>query len=173
MAEFEYSLTFDDYVAFEKFKLKKNRTLMLTLIFFIVLLIIEIYNAAVYKDYTTLVLFVALIAADLAVTAYSYYVMPKEKVSKFISLDSSYLGQREIKIDDKKIVLKYKPMKNDAAVLAIYPYSVMNAIFETEGCYYFFVGNEAKLLPKRVIPAELSDYVKKVLSGKKNYIYIK
>ena len=173
MAKFVYSLTYEDYVGFEKFKLKRNRTSFFSYITCLLFLAMGVYDAAVYKTFEVVILSALMIAAVGLSTVYSVNTAPKKRVKNYISLDSSYLGQKEITIDDKAIEIKNLPKENEPAVLAVYPYSLMSAIYETADDYYFFIGNEVKLLPKRVIPAELSDSVKRVIASNKNYLYIK
>lgn len=172
MKKFTYSLTYDDYLNFEKFRLKKNRTAFLSYIICIAFLTMGVYDAVAYKSYEMIIVAAILVLVELVTMLYTLNISPKKRVNKYISLDSSYLGEKEITIDEKAIELKYIPKLNEAAVVAIYPYSIMTAIYETEEYYYFILNSEVKILPKKVIPAEISESVKKIISKNGNYMYL-
>lgn len=173
MAKFIYSLTYDDYISFEKFKLKRNKTAFFSYITCLLFLIMGVYDAVVYKTFQIIVIAVIMIFAVFVSTAYSVNIAPKKRVKKYISLDPAYLGQKEIIVDEKKIEIKNIPAENEGAVVAVYPYSVMTAIYETSEYYYFFAGSEVKLLPKKAVPAELSENVNKFVKNNKNYMFFK
>lgn len=173
MAKFTYSLTFDDYLAFESFNIKRNKNVFFT--YFICLLILAngVYDAVANKSYFMLIIAAAFIVAEAISTFYSVKIAPKKRINKMISLDASYLGQNEIILDDRAVEIKNIPAQNEAGTVCIYPYSVMTVIYETEEYYYFFISNEVKILPKGIIPDEYREYVKKTLSKNQNYMFVK
>lgn len=173
MAEFIYSLTFDDYVNFEKFKLKRNKTSFFSYIMCLFFIATGVYDAVVYKNHYLIIIAIIMILFVCATTLYSLKIAPKKRVKNLLTLDSTYLCQNKAVIDDKAIETRNIPYENQAGIVAVYPYSVMSVIYETEDYYYFFIATEVKILPKRAIPPELSDYVKKVISNNKNYMFIK
>lgn len=173
MAEFVYSLTFDDYLGFEKFKLKRNKTSFFSYIMCLFFIAIGVYDAVVYKNLYLVFIAVIMVLFGFATSFYSLKIAPKKRVFNLLSLDSTYLCQNRAVINDKAIEISNIPQENQAGIVAVYPYSVMSVIYETEECYYFFIATEVKILPKRVIPPDLSDYVKKVISNNRNYLFIK
>lgn len=173
MTEFTYSLTDEDYIRFEKFKLKRNKTVFIVYIISLFYVAMSIYDAIVYKAYDLIFITIGFVILICAATAYVYFAAPKKRVRKMLAADSTYTGENSIKIGEKEIEIKNLPRENQRGMVAVYPYSVMSAIYETEESYYFLIGMTVKILPKRVIPPVLSDYVKKTLSKNGNYIYLK
>lgn len=173
MAEFVYSLTFDDYLGFEKFKLKRNKTSFFSYVMCLFFVAMGVYDAVVYKNLYLVFIAIIMVLFGAATSFYSLKIAPKKRVKNLLSLDSTYLCQNRAVIDERTIEIRNIPQENQPGIVAVYPYSVMSVIYETEDCYYFFITTEVKILPKRVIPPELSDYIKKVISKNKNYLYIK
>ncbi|MGN1203256.1 MAG: YcxB family protein, partial [Eubacterium sp.] len=171
MAKFIYSLTYEDYLCFESFKLKRNKTSFFSYLICLMFLVMGVYDAVVYKTFEVIILAAVMIAGVCISTFYAIKIAPKKRVKNLMALDSSYLGQSEIIIDDKAVEIKNIPQENEAGIVAVYPYSVMSAIYETEEYYYFFIGNEVRLLPKKAIPAEFSEYIKKTIGKNRNYMF--
>ncbi len=172
MAEFVYSLTYDDYLGFEKFKMKRNKTSFFSYLMCLFFVATGVYDVVIYKNLNMIIIFAVMIFSVCAATLHSVKIAPKKRVRKLLSLDSAYLCQNRAVIDDKAIEIRNIPQENQAGIVAVYPYSAMSAIYETEDCFYFFIAAEVKILPKRVIPAELFDYVKKVIGKNRNYLFI-
>lgn len=172
MAEFVYSLTYDDYVVFEKFKMKRNKTSFFSYLMCLFFIATGVYDAVVYKNSDMIIISALIIFSVCAATLYSVKFAPKRRIRKLLSLDSAYLCRNRAVIDDKAIEIRNIPDKKQAGIVMVYPYSVMSAIYETQDYFYFFIVTEVKILPKRVIPAELFDYVEKIIRKNRNYLFI-
>lgn len=173
MAEFVYSLTRDDYIGFEKFKLKRNKTSFFSYLMCLFFIATGVYDAVVYKNLNMIIISAVTVISLCVLTLYSLKAAPEKRVKKLLSLDSAYLCQNKALINDKSIEIRNIPQENQAGTVAVYPYSIMSAIYETEEYFYFFIATEVKILPKRDIPAELFDYIKKVIAQNSNYLFIK
>lgn len=173
MVHFTYTPCFDDYISFEKFKFKRNRSLLFTYIICVFFIAMGIYDVIVSKDYQMLIFAAAMALIDVLTAVYEMKIWPKKRVKRILAADSNYLTANEITIDDKAIEIKNIPNENQAGIVAVYPYSVMSVIYETTDYFYFFIGTEVKILAKKNIPQESAQYVKKIISSKRNYIYSK
>lgn len=173
MVHFTYTPCFDDYISFEKFKFKRNRSLLFTYIICVFFIAMGIYDVIVSKDYQMLIFAAAMALIDVLTAVYEMKILPKKRVKRILVADSNYLTANEITIDDKAIEIKNIPNENQAGIVAVYPYSVMSVIYETTDYFYFFIGTEVKILAKKNIPQESAQYVKKIISSKRNYIYSK
>ncbi|HBN39090.1 MAG TPA: hypothetical protein DD404_06130 [Ruminococcaceae bacterium] len=173
MVHFTYTPCFDDYISFEKFKFKRNRSLLFTYIICVFFIAMGIYDVIVSKDYQMLIFAAAMALIDVLTAVYEMKILPKKRVKRILAADSNYLTANEITIDDKAIEIKNIPNENQAGIVAVYPYSVMSVIYETTDYFYFFIGTEVKILAKKNIPQESAQYVKKIISSKRNYIYSK
>lgn len=173
MVHFTYTPCFDDYISFEKFKFKRNRSLLFTYIICVFFIAMGIYDVIVSKDYQMLIFAAAMALIDVLIAVYEMKILPKKRVKRILAADSNYLTANEITIDDKAIEIKNIPNENQAGIVAVYPYSVMSVIYETTDYFYFFIGTEVKILAKKNIPQESAQYVKKIISSKRNYMYSK
>jgi hypothetical protein len=173
MDKFTYSLTFDDYLAFENFKVKRSRSSLFSYIICLFFIATGVYNAVAYKVYEVLVIVALFVLAIALSTIYSVKIGPKKRVKQYINCDPAFLGKKEITVGEKTIEIRNIPAENQATVLAIYPYSLMAAIYETNEGYYFFVAGEAKLLPKKAIPDNLKEIVAKRINNNPNHIFVK
>lgn len=173
MVNFIYTPCSDDYISFEKFKFKRNRSFFLTYLTCAVFIAMGIYDVIVSKNYQMLILAAAIAIIECSAAFYEIKIAPQRKVKKLISADSNYLTPNEITIEDKAIEIKNIPSENQAGIVAVYPYSIMSVIYETTDYFYFFIGTEVKILAKKNIPQENTEYVKKVISRNKNYIFSK
>lgn len=173
MVNFVYTPTADDYIAFEKFKYKRNKTFFFTYIFCLIFIAMALYDFFTTKSYERIIFAAALVVMNIIVTVYTTSIASKNRVKNMISKDINYLTPNEIIIDEKKIEIKNVPQKNQMGIVAVYPYSIMNVIYETDEHYFFFLGTEVKLLPKKSIPQEYKEYVEKVIRENKNYMFVK
>ncbi len=173
MVKFVYSLTFDDYLVFERFKLKRNRSSFFIYIMTIFYFAMGLYTGIASRNYEIIYINIAVVLSVCAGTVYSHIFAPKKRVKKMIEEDSGCLNKNEIIISENAIEVKSLPDENQSGSLEIYPYAIMQAIYETEENYYFFIDLLVKIVPKRAIPAELIEEAKKNISKNKNYIFIK
>lgn len=168
---FRYSLAEEDYLNCETFHMKKNGNFLLMFIFSGSIVFYFIYLAIVQKNVYYVPSIVFFIAFIVLYTIYLFKIKVKKEVKKYVFSDKSYLGLNEITIDDKAMESKNIPNENEAAIVTIYPYSIMKAIYETNEYFYFYIGDEVKILPKRVIPQEMQEAVFKAIKSNKNCIF--
>lgn len=173
MVNFIYTPTTEDYIAFEKFKYKRNKTFLFTYIICLFFILMALYDFFTTKSYDRIIFAAALVVMNVIVTIYTTSIASKKKVKNMISKDMNYLTPNEITIDEKTIEIKNIPQPNQMGIVSVYPYSIMNVIYETEECYFFFLGIEVKILPKRAIPQENKEYVEKTIRNNKNYVFVK
>lgn len=169
---FRYSLTEEDYLSFEKMQLKR-RVVLSTIVMTVCFLAIGFYNYIASKNPSILI--GSIIAAVIALLTFAvlYITTVKRRVKRYIFMDSSYLGENEIIIDNNAIEIKNIPKENEAGIISIYPYKIMRAIVENNDYFYFYIGMEAKILPKRSIPNEMKQQIFSNIKNNKNYVYIK
>lgn len=172
---FRYALSFEDYLNFEKFsyKLKKTGTASVLLIMFATGYLV--YSIVRYKELSAEYYFyyAVVVITLIASTFYGYKIAPKQKAKKYTSADSSYFGMNEITVDEKTVEIKNIPEENQAGIVCVYPYTVMNAIYETEKYFYFLVGSEVKILPKNAVPDEMKTVVFRDIKNNPNCIFVK
>lgn len=173
MVNFVYTPTADDYIAFEKFKNKRNKTFFFTYIVCLIFMSMALYDFFTTKNYNEIIFAAALVVMNIIITVYTTSVASKKRVKNMISSDINYLTPNEIIIDEKNIEIKNIPQQNQMGIVAVYPYSIMNVIYETDEYYFFFLGTEVKLLPKKSIPQEYREYVEKTIRKNKNYMFVK
>ena len=169
---FRYSLNCQDFINFEKFNMKKQSNIMFTF-FLMVIVFFAIYCYMVFNSYYGLI-FAAVFAVLAGLMLFcSFKISPKKRVNNYLKKDNSYLKTTEITITDKAIETNNLPNENEAGIVAIYPYSVMNAIYETDDYFYFFIGNEARILPKSAVPNEMKELVFKEIKNSQKCIFVK
>jgi hypothetical protein len=169
---FRYALNIQDYINFEKMQFKRANSVSM---FFIIIfcLGIAIYNYITLQDMTYIIgTVLAVVLLVLCVAFYFSYGI-KNKVLKYTSGDSSYLAMTELSVTDSTIETNNLPNQNEAGIVAIYPYSIMNVIYESEEYFYFYIGYEVKILPKSVIPQEMKEQVFKQIKSNPNCIKLK
>lgn len=169
---FNYSLKAENFIDFERFYFKKF-VLPRSFIFFAMfaaVLFVEIFSEK--NPYI-----IGICAAAAAVFAFSLYyrytVGIKKKVNKYINCDSAYLGEVKLTMDSYTAQWQNIPSPGEAEITTVYPFSVMNVIYDTEKFYCFQVGTEAKILPKDVIPPLIKVLVDGRITQQKNYVKIK
>lgn len=169
---FRYSLTEKDYLSFEKMQLKR-RVVLSIIVLTVCFLAIGFYNYIAAKN--TSILILSVIAAVISILLFSvmYTITAKRRVKRYIFMDSSYLGENEIIIDNNTVEIKIIPKENEAGIIAVYPYKIMRAIVENNDYFYFYIGMEAKILPKRCIPDEMRQQIFSNIKNNKNYVYMK
>lgn len=173
MVNFIYTPETEDYIAFEKFKYKRNKTFLFTYIICLGFILMALYDFFTTKSYDRIIFAAALVVMNIVVTVYTTSISSKKKVKAMISKDKNYLTPNEIIIDDKAVEIKNMPQQNQMGIVSVYPYSIMNVIYETEEYYFFFLGTEVKILPKRAIPQENKEYVEKTIRKNRNYLFVK
>lgn len=172
---FKYTLTFEDYLSFEKLKVKMRRGNLFIGVLLVVVSSFILYNTIkngyvgqMYYFYYGIFSAIAIIMA-----LYNNMIAPKRSVKKYINRDSSYLGENQITIDSDAVEIKTIPAEKQAGTVCIYPYNVMAIIYENQDYFYFSVGSEVKILPKRVIPNEMKEDVFKSIESNSNCVLIK
>lgn len=169
---FRYSLDYQDFVNFEKFNLKK--TIKSFILLFLMLITFFIFYFYVGSKNYNIIISVVIISVIFALSFFiTYKAMPKKRVKEYIQKDNSYLKPIEMTITDNAIETNNLPDFNEAGIVAIYPYSIMNVIYETNDYFYFIICNEAKILPKRAIPDEMRELVFKEIKKNPNCVFVK
>lgn len=171
MVSFVYTPTAEDYISFEKFKYRKNKIFFFTYLFCVIFIAMALYDFFTTKSYDRIIFAAALVVMNIIITLYTTNIASKKRIQNMISNDIGYLTPNEVIIDEKTIEFRNMPQQNQTGIVAVYPYSIMNVIYETAEYYYFFLGTEVKLLAKRAIPKENKEYVEKIIKSNKNYIY--
>lgn len=172
MISFSCKPCFEDYIEFEKFKEKINKSFFLIYVMCSAFSVWSIYLAVESKRYEML-LFIPAVILFMACDRFIKKSEQRKRITRMISLDSSYLNENQIIIDDNFIEIKTIPQQNQTGSVAVYPYSVISMIYETAQYYYFFIGTEVKILSKRDLPHGCEHDIKKILSSKRNYVFVK
>lgn len=168
---FRYALTVQDYIYFERMNMKRAfRSSMVMIVMFLGL---GVFLYITEKNLTILISFAIGSIVILLAHICSYYVSASKKAKNYVKKDNSYLKPTEITITDKTIETNNLPNENEAGMVAVYPYSIMNAIYETNEYFYFLIGNEAKILPKSAVPDEMKELVFKEIKKNPNCVFIK
>lgn len=168
---FRYALTVQDYIYFERMNMK--RAFRSSIVMIVMFLGLGVFLYITEKNLTILISFVIGSIVILLAHIYSYYVSASKKANNYVKKDNSYLKLTEITITDKTIETNNLPNENEAGMVAVYPYSIMNAIYETNEYFYFLIGNEAKILPKSAVPDEMKELVFKEIKKNPNCVFIK
>lgn len=172
---FRYSLTADDYLTYEKFAVKLRKSNVFTIVMLMFVTAMAVYSAVRNGGLEIIhyVYYAAFVITIAVIGILTNFIMPKKKVNRYLKSDTSYLGENEITIDDKCIEIKNIPTEKETGMICIYPYGIMPVIYETEEYYYFLIGNEIKILPKRVIPQTMREAVYKAINSNPNRVYVK
>jgi hypothetical protein len=169
---FRYALTQQDYLNFEKSQYKRaNLPSYFFISLFIIVTSLYYYIANGNKSYLLGV--VPMVILWGIFMAFNYNFGIKNRVNKYISSDKSYLSQVEVTITDNTIETNNLPNQNEAGIVAIYPYSIMNRIIEDENYIYFYLGFEVKILPKSAVPQEMKQQVFSQIRRNQNYVKLK
>lgn len=168
---FRYVLTLQDYIYFERMNMK--RAFRSSIVMIVMFLGLGVFLYITEKNLTILISFSIGSIVILLAHICSYYVSASKKAKNYVKKDNSYLKLTEITITDKTIETNNLPNENEAGMVAVYPYSIMNAIYETNEYFYFLIGNEAKILPKSAVPDEMKELVFKEIKKNPNCVFIK
>lgn len=168
---FRYALTVQDYIHFERMNMK--RAFRSSIVMIVMFLGLGVFLYITEKNLTILISFAIGSIVILLAHICSYYVSASKKAKNYVKKDNSYLKPTEITITDKTIETNNLPNENEAGFVAVYPYSIMNAIYETNEYFYFLIGNEAKILPKSAVPDEMKELVFKEIKKNPNCVFIK
>lgn len=168
---FRYTLTVQDYIHFERMNMK--RAFRSSIVMIVMFLGLGVFLYITEKNLTILISFAIGSIVILLAHIYSYYVSASKKANNYVKKDNSYLKLTEITITDKAIETNNLPNENEAGMVAVYPYSIMNAIYETNDYFYFLIGNEARILPKSAVPDEMKELVFKEIKKNSNCFFIK
>ncbi len=169
---FRSTLKKEDFVIWERLQYKRSK-LIPTLIIALMFVSFSGYYLIANKNLT---LIIAVLVAVVICGVYFLYVYNKgieKKVEEYIAADAQYLSQCEITIDENTIEGKNLPMINEAGIISVYPFSIMKAIYETENYFYFIIGFEIIILPKRDIPDEMKQQVFSQIKKNRNCIFLK
>lgn len=169
---FRYSLTLDDYIKFYQMQYKRSllpKYVLLWSIFIMFALYYSFVNKNIYFVIGT-------VFAVIITIPFVIYQLKKGAFKKEVDLIKgipSYFKQTEITITDKTIETNNLPDLNEAGIIAVYPYSIMNVIYETNDYFYFVIGAEAKILPKSAIPNEMKKWVFEEIKKNPNCVFVK
>lgn len=169
---FRSTLNKEDFISWERLQFKRSR-LIPALIMAVMFVVYAVYYYITIQDLT---LVIATVTAAVLCGAYALYMYNRgieKRVERYIHSDSQYLSPYEITIDDSTIEYKNMPMINEAGIVIVCPYSVMRAIYETENYFYFYIGFEIKILPKRDIPDEMKQQVFAQIKKNRNCFFVK
>lgn len=171
---FRYKLDADDYLKFEKFNLKQSRAVFPSGMMFMFITGYLIYNGAMKKISIgfAIITVVCSIIAFFAALYYVFNIRTKRNVNKYINADKSYLQPIEFSVDENSIEIKNIPQENEAGFVAVYPYSIMRAIFENEDYFYFIIGTEVRILPKSAVPEEMQELVIRQIRRNPKYVLV-
>lgn len=165
---FRYSVTCEDYINFYQYTYKRS-ILMGAGVTAGLFTFIALYYGFVLKD----IWLAGTVGAAICISAIyiflNYNVLIKRKTIKIInSCKEEYLRTVEATITDNTIESNNLPGENEAGVITIYPYSIMKMICENDDYFYFYIGIEAKILPKRAIPDEMKEAVYRQIRSNRN-----
>lgn len=169
---FRSTLNKEDFVVWERLQYKRSR-LIPTLITAFMFLVFSSFYSIAEKNYTLIIATVTAFAVCGAYFLYVYKIGIEKKVERYIAADTQYLSPCEITIDENTVEYKNMPMINEAGIINVYPYTVIRAIYETENYFYFNVGFEVKILPKRDIPDQMKQQVFSQIKKNANYFFVK
>lgn len=174
IGSFIYSLTKEDYITFEKMKVKQSKTNLISYFTALFLLVIGVFNAVSTKNYTNLIIPCIFIVATVFINYYAVKIRPKKVVNNYTQLDKSYFGQKKITVNNNSIEIEQLPSENgEPSAIGVYPYSAVGAIFESKDYYQIIMTTEATLIPKRDIPQEIAQSVENTFKRNPNYVFMK
>ncbi|MDE5973618.1 MAG: hypothetical protein K2G73_02975 [Eubacterium sp.] len=162
----------DDFVIWEKLQFKRSRLIPTLITAFMFIAFFAFYLIAEKNSSLIIAAVIAFVVCG-AYFLYVYNVGIEKKVERYLAADAQYLSPCEITIDENTVEYRNIPMMNEAGIINVYPYSVIRAIYETENYFYFNVGFELKILPKRDIPDQMKQQVFNQIKKNANYFYIK
>lgn len=169
---FRFTLSEQDYILFEKFNHKRT----VRPIYIMIMLAIIAFEAYFYIKFR-MPGYIMTCVFFLCVEFLIYWNRSnngcENRVRRYIQNDKTYLKPQEISVDRKGIELTILSNEDEIQFKAIYPYSLMSVIFETDHYFYFVINNEVKILPKRDIPNEMHGEVLRLVKNNKNRIYVK
>lgn len=172
---FRYALSFEDYLNFEKFSYKVRKTGTASVLLIMLATGYLVYTVIRYKTLSPEYYFYygVVVVTLIASIIFSSKIAPKTRVKRYTTKDSSYFSTNEITVDEKTVEIKNIPEENQAGMVCVYPYTVMNAVYETEKYFYFLVGSEVKILPKDAVPNEMKAVVFRDIKSNPNCIFVK
>lgn len=170
---FRYSLTLQDYINYYQIQYKRIMKSS-TKVIFAMFAFLALYYTFVYKDLIIAFGMIIAILFSACMMLINYKVIIKNNTKNMIKKSPrTYLRQIEITFTDREIETNNLPFENEAAFIAVYPYSIINAIIETDEYFVFNLGTVAKILPKRAIPPEMREQVFRQIRSNKNCTFLK
>lgn len=169
---FRSTLKKEDFIVWERLQFKRSKLIpmLITALMFIVF---SIYYLIVNRNFTLIIATVIAFVVCGAYFLYFYNTGIEKRVKKYIAADAQYISPCEITVDENTVEYRNIPMMNEAGIINVYPFTVIRTIYETENYFYFVIGFEVKILPKRDIPDEMKQQVFNQIKKNANYLFIK
>ncbi len=168
---FRSTLKKEDFIVWERLQFKRSKLIPM-LITALIFIVFVIYYLIVNRNFSLIIAAVIAFVICGAYFLYFYNTGIEKKVKKYIAADTQYLSPCEITVDENTVEYKNIPRMNEAGI-SVYPFTVIRTIYEAENYFYFVIGFEVKILPKRDIPDEMKQQVFNQIKKNANYLFIK
>ena len=168
---FRSTLKKEDFIVWERLQFKRSKLIPM-LITALIFIVFAIYYLIVNRNFSLIIAAVIAFVICGAYFLYFYNTGIEKKVKKYIAADTQYLSPCEITVDENTVEYKNIPRMNEAGIISVYPFTVIT-IYEAENYFYFVIGFEVKILPKRDIPDEMKQQVFNQIKKNANYLFIK
>ncbi len=161
MINFKYKPEIDDMLEFYNFIYRRQHIGTMLYVLALIWLIPVAYTAISSAQYVWLAVYVALVAAVLAVTMVSIRGGMKREVKKYAKADGTYLSETGLTVWEHTVELHTAAQESGTEITTIYPLEMLNNAYETPQYFFLlFYGGEPVVIPKESITeysaAELS-----------------
>lgn len=172
---FRYALKMQDYVNYKQLFFKRSVifSFIIPAIFFVSFSVFQALRDKKAENYALMIGIICAAVVTGIYIGYVYFYGIKKSVKKQINASDAYLGEIEMTVDANTIKIEKEPKYNEAGIIGIYPYSIMNAIYETTDYFIFIIGNEAKIMPKDAVPNEMKEAVFREIKKNPKCVFMK
>ncbi len=140
----------EDYVRFEDFKKRTRKTPLVSLALLFCMTAVTAYEYYKTQNPDVIGVLAAVIIVYFISLVYKKHNDSHKAVKKYMNKDPYYTSYKNARFfEDRAEFSAYDKNVENIVFEAIYPYSMMDAVIVTIEDYYFIIGNQAIIFPRR------------------------
>lgn len=174
MIQFTFTPQIEDYMQFQKFRVKLTKMVPIYYVYCVGMFAFGVYQTVQTKQIYFLCATLLLVLLFGISLFYTQKTMPKKRILQAVKKDNSLLAAQEVTVTDSALEINTLPNEKECAVCAVYPLSMLRAVFETQDAFNIMIpGIDAVLLPKREMEQKIIDALHVRFEKLPVYSYIK
>lgn len=140
----------EDYVLLEELKTKNAKTPLISLALLFSMTAVTAYEFYKTNNPDVIGVLAAVLLVYFLSAMYRKFLTPEKRVKKYIDKDPQLTAYKEATFHSDRVEFRiYDDKFKEVVFRAIYPYALMDAIFVTSEEFYFVLGNQIKIFPRK------------------------